>query len=296
MRALWLADVLRSVGLTVVEEPGWQTRGKELDAIEGVFAHHTASPVTSKLAVDLHVVTNGNGVAPGPIAQVLLERGTGVAHIIASGKANHAGAGGPWGWLPVSPPGQLSVANARTIGIECVNNGIGEAWAPDLVAALEIGSAAILRRIGQDAGRLVTHHEWAPTRKPDPAGPTGGRIAPLPNSRTWDGNALRARVQGWLAPPHPLDPIPIPSPIPTPEDAGMHVIVGRKANQADPRRWAWDGISIRKIADEAEFAALYTSTFAVFKLHPNFSTLAAPYWMTDEDISRYAAPDRGLAS
>lgn len=215
MRALWLADVLRAAGLSVVEMPGWQTRGKELDAIEGVVSHHTASPPNSTLAANLNVVTNGNGIAPGPIAQLLLGR-DGTWYVIASGKANHAGAGGPWGWLPYSPPGQLSTANARTIGIEAINSGIGEPWAAAMVISYEIGCAALLKRIGVGVDRLLTHHEWAPTRKIDPAGPTSGRVKTLPKSQTWDGDAWRALVAKWMQPPEP-EPLP-PTPIPSEDD------------------------------------------------------------------------------
>jgi hypothetical protein len=100
MRAPWLAAALKGAGLKVVEQPGWQGRrpGYELAAIEGVVIHHTASPQRSTLATNLAVVTNGNGVAPGPIANLLLWR-DGTWYCITDGKANHAGAGGPWGWL-----------------------------------------------------------------------------------------------------------------------------------------------------------------------------------------------------
>ncbi len=201
MRVLWLPDVLRAAGLTVVETAGWQTRGYELDAVEGVGAHHTASPSTSTLATNLHVVTNGNAVAPGPIAQLLLWR-DGTFYVIASGRANHAGAGGPLGsWLPASVPGVVSPANRRTLGIEAVNSGVGEVWSPAMLDAYEIGTAAILRHIGHGADRAFTHQEYAPTRKIDPAGPTGGRIATLPGSLTWSPSAWRARVASRLTPP-----------------------------------------------------------------------------------------------
>lgn len=229
MRALWLPDVLRDAGLKAVETNGWQTRGREFDAIEGVVSHHTASPPASTLTTNLMVVTTGNTVAPGPIANLLLWR-DGTFYVIAAGKANHAGAGGPWGWLPLSPPGQLSVANARTIGIEAVNSGVGELWAPEMIDAYERGIAAILRHIGQGVDRALTHHEWAPTRKIDPAGPTGGLVAMLPGSQTWDGNSWRARIAAHLTPPSPPVVVPHPSTIPPPipqssEDTVLKLIV-----------------------------------------------------------------------
>lgn len=209
MRVPWLADVLRNAGLTVVETNGWRGRGKELDAVEGVVMHHTASPRQSSLQTNLYVVTNGNGVGPGPIAQCLIWR-DGSCYLIADGKANHAGAGGPWGWLPLSPPGQLSVANGRTVGFECVNDGVGEPWPAAQVIAMEIAAAAVLRHIGQDESRCLMHSEWAPTRKIDPAGPNS-RIALNPGSLTWAGYSFRDRVASWLNPPPTIPPTPTPS-------------------------------------------------------------------------------------
>lgn len=230
MRCTWLPDVLRAAGLTVVETPGWRGRGRDLDAIDGVVAHHTASPVNSTLATNLHVVTNGNAVAPGPIAQLMLWR-DGVAYIIADGRANHAGKGGPWGVLPTDG------ANRRTIGIECVNNGVGEPWSADLVASLEIATAAILRYCDLGADRALMHSEWAPGRKIDPAGPNGGRIAydsgaVQQRAMIWSGDAFRARVRGWLEPP------PLPPTIPPIEEdddmpAYLHLITPTRGE------WLW---------------------------------------------------------
>lgn len=205
MRALWLPDVLADAGLEVIEQAGWQDRGKELVSLEGVVCHHTASPSTSTLTVNLAVVVNGNTVAPGPIANLLLWR-DGTYYVIASGRANHAGAGGPWRWLP---DGQ---ANLRTLGIEAVNDGLGELWSNEMLDAYEIGVAAILEHIGVDETHVLTHNEWAPTRKIDPAGPTSGRVATLPGRQTWSGDAWRERIAARLA------PTPIPAPPPEEDD------------------------------------------------------------------------------
>lgn len=222
MRATWLADVLRGAGLDVVEQPGWLAHGRDLDDIAGVMWHHTASPVSSTLQTNLNVVTNGNSVAPGPIAQALVWR-TGTWHIIAAGRANHAGKG-TLPWIGTDR------ANARLLGIECVNNGVGETWSPAMVVSLEIGTAAILRHLGLDADRVTTHWEYAPTRKIDPAGPNGGRIAYAPGTRmTWSPDAVRASVARWLA------PAPTPQP-PTEEDDEMvllHLVSPTKGE------WLW---------------------------------------------------------
>lgn len=195
--------------------------------------HHTASSVKSTLQTNLDVVTNGNGQAPGPIAQALFWR-DGTVHMIGDGRANHAGKGGPYGgWLPQDR------ANLRTLGFECVNNGVGEPWSADLVAAMEIAAAAVMRYLDLPAERTIMHSEWAPGRKIDPAGPNGGRIAYAPgtvNQRTmvWSGDAFRARVRDWLTPPPfpPIDP-PVPPTEETDDMAVLHLITPTKGE------WLW---------------------------------------------------------
>jgi len=284
MRVPWMADVLRNAGLTVIETKGWLGRGKEMDAVEGVVMHHTASPRTSSLQTNLYVVTNGNGVGPGPIAQVLIWR-DGSCYLIADGKANHAGAGGPWGWLPLSPPGQLSTANARTVGFECANDGVGEPWPAAQVIAMEIAAAAVLRHIGQGAERCLMHSEWAPTRKIDPAGPNG-RIALNPGSLTWAGYSFRDRVDDWLTPD-----VPTPPPTPTPsEDVRMFIIVGNNDNRTDPRRWVWDGaIGMRLLTEQSYNDLVSRASVGLCKLHPAFASLSEPFWMSTAERSMYGA-------
>jgi hypothetical protein len=223
MRATWLPEVLRAAGLTVIETPGWRGRGRDLEAVAGLVMHHTASSVRSTLQTNLNVVTNGNGFAPGPIAQAMFWR-DGVVYIIGDGRANHAGRGGPYGgWLPQDR------ANLRTLGFECVNNGVGEPWSAELVAAMEIGAAAVMRYLDLPAERTIMHSEWAPGRKIDPAGPNGGRIAYAPgpvNQRAmvWSGDAFRARVRDWLTPP-PLPPIETIPPTEETDDDMASIII-----------------------------------------------------------------------
>jgi hypothetical protein len=207
-RALWLPDVLSAAGLTVVTHPGWQSAGHEMDAIEGVVAHHTASPDRGTLASALGVITHGNTVAPGPIAQVLIWR-DGVCHVVAAGKANHAGAGGPWGWLPESPPGRLSLANAHLIGIECANDGRGEHWPLVQVESLLTACAAILSHLGTGIFHALMHAEWAPTRKIDPAGPNPV-VALRAGSLTWDGNSMRHHIAARMTAGRQLAAAPAP--------------------------------------------------------------------------------------
>lgn len=161
MRALWLPDVLRDAGLKVSLQAGWESRGRELSAVEGVIGHHTAGPRTGECP-SLRIVTNGRPDLPGPLAQLLLGR-SGTWYVVAAGRANHAGLG-IW-------PG-LS-GNRDTIGIEAESAGNGDSWPAVQMDSYVLGVAAILRFIQRTEARFCTHYEFArPSgRKIDPRGP-----------------------------------------------------------------------------------------------------------------------------
>lgn len=97
-----------------------------------------------------------------------------------------------------------------------------------MMIAYEVGTAAILKRLGLGAERATTHAEWT-TRKIDPAGPNGNRVAVWSSdprgarNATWDPNAWRAAVDGWLAPP-PVEVVPDPPAPPTEEADDMPVL------------------------------------------------------------------------
>jgi hypothetical protein len=156
---LWLADVLREEGLNVIEHDGWRDRGHDdfLD-IRGVIGHHTAGGGTS----DWIIVQNGRSDLPGPLAQLVLER-DGTFRVIAAGVCWHAGHGSWPGW-------PTDNANYHTIGIEAVNNGVGQEWPAVQLDAYKRGSAAILRKIGRDANDFAGHKEYSSEGKIDPAG------------------------------------------------------------------------------------------------------------------------------
>lgn len=157
-RALWLADALRAEGVKVVEAAGWRDRGSATFNPKGVICHHTAGPARGD-APSLGVCINGRPGLPGPLCQIVLAR-SGTAHVIASGRANHAGAGG-WRGL---------TSNAQVFGIEAENTGLGEPWPPVQYAAYVRCVAALCRRLQLPVGMVCGHKEWAPTRKIDPKG------------------------------------------------------------------------------------------------------------------------------
>lgn len=166
MRLLETADRLRAAGLTVVEEDGWRTRGFDFPAMpKVVVGHHTASNPASGSMPSLGILINGRPAPPpplpGPLCQVGLSR-TGVAHVIAAGKANHAG---PGAWKTVD-------SSEETIGIEAENNGLGEPWPAVQLEAYDLVSAVLLDYLEQPASMFCGHREWAlPSgRKIDPTG------------------------------------------------------------------------------------------------------------------------------
>lgn len=174
MRLLWLADVLRGAGLTVHEEPGWQTRGGDTFAPRGVICHATASSRTSTPAGDINVICyTGSATAPAPISQLYLAR-TGEWWVLASGRCNHVRIGwaGPFQGL----------GNGNLVGIEAANDDISEAWPPAQYDSYTRGVAAILRHTGWPPP--VGHKEHQPGAKVDP---------------TFDMTLFRGRVAAALA-------------------------------------------------------------------------------------------------
>lgn len=163
-RILWLADALRAEdGLRVVETNGWETRGYDelTNPLVGAMFHHTATPIGVDDDAPLHTIIYGRSDLPGPIANVMVGR-DGTAYVVASGKANHAGLGGPWRGVP------LNDGNRHIFGLEVVNNGVGEEWTDTVLDAVDRVFAAVLRHIEKDESWVLGHKEWT-TRKIDPS-------------------------------------------------------------------------------------------------------------------------------
>ena len=162
MRCLWLADVLRTAGLPVVEVPGWETRGRDLDVAYGVTVHDTVTTTGwTDQAVD-RLLVNGRPDVPGPLSQLGLDR-QGRFRVIASGRANHAGYSKPWG--------------NSSIGIEvyCAGGLAGreEPWNDAQYQAVIVGTRAILDRLGHGPSsyynpRVAGHKEVDTRGKIDP--------------------------------------------------------------------------------------------------------------------------------
>jgi hypothetical protein len=198
-RALWLPDQLQKYGLVVNLVSGWETRGSSSFGPECVVVHHDA--IAGGNTAGLNVVINGRKDLAGPLANVYLAR-NGIAFIVASGRANHAGEGS---WRGVR-------GNAKALGIEAANNGVGEPWPLCQLDAYYRMVAAMLEYLGRDEGWACGHKEWR-SSKPDPYGidmnefrskvkyflDTGGNIAPVPEPKEI--------VKPMFNPPLDLEPI-----------------------------------------------------------------------------------------
>ncbi len=162
MRLLNLAERLRDAGVETVEVQGWRTRGRAFEQTpQVVVGHHTASNRNGGAMPSLNILIHGRSDLPGPLCQIGLSR-RGVAYVIASGKANHAGPG-QWRHIETS---------SLTVGIEAENDGIGEPWPAHQLAAYDLCAAVLLDTLDQPASMYCGHKEWAlPVgRKIDPHG------------------------------------------------------------------------------------------------------------------------------
>lgn len=146
---------LKDWGLTVVEVPGWRTRGSSaFDPAGHVIHHDVIGPKTS--VPDL--IITGRSDLPGPLCNFWLER-NGRVHLVAAGKANHAGEGG---WNGLS-------GNASVWGTEMNNLGVpSDPWPALQLDAMARLAAATSDYSGSPIANVCGHKEWAPDRKIDP--------------------------------------------------------------------------------------------------------------------------------
>lgn len=153
----WLPAALRSAGLNVVETGGWTSRSHgDLPDRPVVVWHHDASPEGDSPGALDWMVSNWDNAS----AQIWINR-YGVVYLVGAGIAWHAG-----------PVLEGMPNNAKSVGIE-TDHTTGEDWPAELLAALRLVTAVILRRsqIAADAG-LYFHRQIARPfgRKSDPDG------------------------------------------------------------------------------------------------------------------------------
>lgn len=157
MRLDSLPDMLSGFDRHV--EAGWASRGYDFaHPIRGVVCHHTATPASASGDYpSLRIVRDGRPDLPGPLSQLGLGR-SGKVYVIASGRANHAGAGSWKDWL----------GNRDTIGIEAEHPGGSYPWTAVQYDAYVALCATLRDAFGLTTADIIGHKEWAPTRKPDP--------------------------------------------------------------------------------------------------------------------------------
>src|SRR5687767_85957 len=79
------------LGKDLLPYTGWTTRGSSTFNPQASVNHHTAGPATGVLP-SLNVLLFGRPDVPGPLCNAALDRLSRI-HLIAAGKANHAGLG-----------------------------------------------------------------------------------------------------------------------------------------------------------------------------------------------------------
>lgn len=182
----WLAARIRNkTSLPVREVAGWKSRGRPASTgtfnPRGVLVHHTAFPASrNNPHPGLNTVINGRSDLPGPLCHVLLDF-NGVSHIVASGRANHAGTARASGPMPAGD------GNSLYIGIEVdYDPRVQEASAAQK-NAIGVLAAVLVTRLNHGARYVRGHKETSVTGKVDPQ-----RLSPMGQIR--DIVALNVRL------------------------------------------------------------------------------------------------------
>lgn len=239
------ADWLRSVGLTVVEVKGWQTRARSSGGFSapplGVQWHHTASQTTPTNDTNWQYLYSD----VRPIGNMTIMR-NGDVWIGAAGGANTAGKGGPLTMSRGTIP--LDGANSRTWAIEVANNGVGEPWPRVQIDAYFAASNELNRRFGNKPTDVFTHYAWTPGRKIDPAkasavlGPWQPRACT--SSGTWEVADVRAECarRAIKVTPPPTTPPPTTPPVygppPTTTSGAVEMILVMKYGGTPTSSWS----------------------------------------------------------
>jgi hypothetical protein len=197
MGSIWLhnlPDVLEGLDFRLYS--GWENRSRSsggYNALMGIVVHHTASNTST--SSDTNYMWNNS--PDKPVGAIYLAR-DGEIVVGAAGATNCAGKGGPYSTSKGTIP--LDSGNSNTINIEAGNAGTGEQWPTVQQDAYVALVAALCRGYDLDPTRdVLSHFEWAPDRKIDPAG--NSRYASGGNK--WNMDKFRSDVKAKLAPPPP---------------------------------------------------------------------------------------------
>ncbi|WP_263251644.1 peptidoglycan recognition protein family protein [Saccharopolyspora rosea] len=161
---VWLADVLRGAGLAVVEIPGWRTRTAPgaLPRPVGVLEHHTATPTSpARPAPTVDLCIRGRPDLDGPLCHAVIGY-DGTVHLIAAGRANHAGK------ARASGPNPAGDGNVLYVGFEWDYQGVDQGPSPQQYTAAVRATRAVLDHLGRPATAARGHRETSVTGKIDP--------------------------------------------------------------------------------------------------------------------------------
>ncbi|WP_249124596.1 peptidoglycan recognition protein family protein [Saccharopolyspora erythraea] len=200
----WLADVLRAAGLQVVETPGWKERtatsGPQPSPV-GVLEHHTATPASyENPAPSVQLCIDGRPDLRGPLCHGLIGF-DGVVHLIAAGRANHAGQ------AKASGPNPAGDGNFLYVGFEWDYQGVEQGPSPEQYDAALTATSAVLAHIGRPAEAARGHKETSVTGKIDPGHVDMDRFrADLSGRKNHDGPGRPGQPVA-PAPPPPEQPV-----------------------------------------------------------------------------------------
>lgn len=143
---LWLPDVLGTWGLSPSVERGWERRGSPNFGPAAAMAHHTGADndVTTMLR-------DGRPGLDGPLCNVELRR-AGHVHVIAAGRANHAGKGS---WRAL-------VGNSMFLAVEA--SSAGRTWTQAQQDRYPLLMAALAAGLRRDASWVCDHKAYAGAR------------------------------------------------------------------------------------------------------------------------------------
>ncbi|MBW5252033.1 N-acetylmuramoyl-L-alanine amidase [Streptomyces sp. P01-B04] len=225
------SDAVRSLGVKVIERPGYLQHNREghgnWGPVNGVLHHHT---VTKGTAATVSIVDKGYADLPGPLCHGMIAK-NGDLHMIGWGRANHAGLGDPDVLAAViaettlpKPKRNTIDGNARFYGFESENLGDGkDPWPAAQLRTMAAVGFVLCRYHKWSERSVIGHLEWQ-VGKVDPRGP-GVSMAGI---RKATGALLRP-VPKPKPPATAPKPPPVLHPVPLTTEARVALLEGRVA-------------------------------------------------------------------
>jgi len=152
---------IRSFGLNVIEQPGWENKSDTMLNIRGWMLHHDAMALglNNNPNDDFNVPTYMG--TPGVLGSQIWGSTGGDVVIMAAGGKGHAGVG-QWRAIP-RDQGNNYCAAMET------DHTTGSGWSNPLRRAIDVVSLVVVRNHNIDVDNwMCGHREYAPTRKSDP--------------------------------------------------------------------------------------------------------------------------------